>query len=229
MEIYFNELSIKNLSQITYLQIEKITGAYKELRNEGVNTCRIESEDNNHLVEMIKNLKNGWNILNFYFSFFKSPFESDYVDQNQEDYFKYQWNYNNIDCIGPAIAYILDSICFSLYQDEWETEYFDIYKNQEIVHVRNVSNDIHVYKHKDFLESKKPVELVKSKLSFNDKKIDLRDDHGKDVLLEFSKKIVRCPYIDAVINSLPFNPCNRKFIRRRLKNLMCWLNIWKKN
>lgn len=38
------------------------------------------------------------------------------------------------------------------------------------------------------------------------KSISLRDDHGKDVLLKFSKKICRSPYVRKVINSLPFNP-----------------------
>lgn len=38
------------------------------------------------------------------------------------------------------------------------------------------------------------------------KTISLRDDHGKDVLHKFSKKICRSPYVKKVVNSLPFNP-----------------------
>jgi len=38
------------------------------------------------------------------------------------------------------------------------------------------------------------------------KKINLRDDHGKDVLKAFGDKICRSPYVKSVINSLPFNP-----------------------
>ena len=46
------------------------------------------------------------------------------------------------------------------------------------------------------------------------KKISLRDDHGKDTLQAFSKKVCRSPYVKSVINSLPFNPKLSKPIRR---------------
>lgn len=38
------------------------------------------------------------------------------------------------------------------------------------------------------------------------KSISLRDDHGKDILQKFSRKICRSPYVKKIINSLPFNP-----------------------
>ncbi|MDH6087098.1 putative CRISPR-associated protein [Umezakia ovalisporum] len=38
------------------------------------------------------------------------------------------------------------------------------------------------------------------------KPISLRDDHGKDILHKFAKKICRSPYVKKVVNSLPFNP-----------------------
>jgi putative CRISPR-associated protein (TIGR02619 family) len=37
------------------------------------------------------------------------------------------------------------------------------------------------------------------------KQINLRDDHGKDILQEFAEKIRRSPYVKKIINSLPFN------------------------
>jgi len=46
------------------------------------------------------------------------------------------------------------------------------------------------------------------------KPINLRDDHGKDILEEFAKKIRRSPYVKKVVNSLPFNPKSRDEIRR---------------
>jgi putative CRISPR-associated protein (TIGR02619 family) len=46
------------------------------------------------------------------------------------------------------------------------------------------------------------------------KPIKLRDDHGKDVLEEFSQKIRQSPYVTAIINSLPFNPRAVNPIRR---------------
>lgn len=46
------------------------------------------------------------------------------------------------------------------------------------------------------------------------KAINLRDDHGKDILIEFSKKIRRSPYVKKIVNSLPFNPRRVDPIRR---------------
>ena len=46
MEIYFNELSISNLNTLDYMQIQKLKGTYKALRDFDVNTCRISAQDN---------------------------------------------------------------------------------------------------------------------------------------------------------------------------------------
>ncbi len=38
------------------------------------------------------------------------------------------------------------------------------------------------------------------------KKIHLREDHGRDILMHAAKKLVNSPYVEEIINSLPFNP-----------------------
>lgn len=48
-------------------------------------------------------------------------------------------------------------------------------------------------------------ELQESDMSYEEKRINLRDDHGKDVLTEHARKLLRSPYVTGVINSLPFN------------------------
>ncbi|MCT7957937.1 putative CRISPR-associated protein [Laspinema palackyanum] len=50
------------------------------------------------------------------------------------------------------------------------------------------------------------------------KPISLRDDHGKDVLDAFAKKIRRSPYVKQIINSLPFNSSLKTPIRRTYSN-----------
>ena len=50
--------------------------------------------------------------------------------------------------------------------------------------------------------------------SAKQKTIKLRDDHGKDILQEFSKKLCQSPYVVEIINSLPFNPKQTDPIRR---------------
>ena len=50
------------------------------------------------------------------------------------------------------------------------------------------------------------------------KVINLRDDHGKDVLLAFGRRIRRSPYVTKIINSLPFNSKQINPIRRTFEN-----------
>ncbi|CDM96273.1 putative CRISPR-associated protein [Limnospira indica] len=50
------------------------------------------------------------------------------------------------------------------------------------------------------------------------KNISLRDDHGKDVLMAFSQKVCRSPYVKKIVNSLPFNPHQKTPIRRTYPN-----------
>ena len=45
------------------------------------------------------------------------------------------------------------------------------------------------------------------------KKIHVRDDHGVDVLKDFWNKIKKCEYVEACINSIPFNSHDRKLIK----------------
>ncbi|MEX6778708.1 putative CRISPR-associated protein [Limnospira fusiformis] len=50
------------------------------------------------------------------------------------------------------------------------------------------------------------------------KNISLRDDHGKDVLMAFSQKVRRSPYVKNIVNSLPFNSQQKTPIRRTYPN-----------
>ncbi len=56
--------------------------------------------------------------------------------------------------------------------------------------------------------------VPKTDLAPEDKKIALRDEHGKNILEAFSEKIIRSPYVKEIINSLPFNPQRINPIRR---------------
>ena len=41
----------------------------------------------------------------------------------------------------------------------------------------------------------------------------MRDDWGKDKLQAFSERLVNSPYVKGIINSLPYNPWDKEFIR----------------
>lgn len=50
------------------------------------------------------------------------------------------------------------------------------------------------------------------------KQINLRDDHGKEVIQAFANRIRRSPFVRGVVNSLPFNPKRTEPIRRTYPN-----------
>lgn len=51
-----------------------------------------------------------------------------------------------------------------------------------------------------------PVHLRRSQIEPENKKINLRDDHGIDILKHWAKRLVNNPYVEKIVNSLPFNP-----------------------
>ena len=54
--------------------------------------------------------------------------------------------------------------------------------------------------------------IRKSTTVTSEKKIHLRDDHGKDVLSAHAAKLLKSPYVEGIINSTPFKPNARRYI-----------------
>lgn len=187
---------------------------YRALLKYEITSCRISSEDNHKLHQMIQSMPDFLNIRNFYFSFFRSPYESDEVENEQNEYFEHEWLYNGKSCIGLPLAVILNSASLSIYEPDWGDAFVYITRDNDACDVRNISIEQHVDIHIPQIQVSGELELVESDLQIEDKKISLRDDHGIDVLMDFSKRLIRCPYVIGVINSLPFNSHERKFIKR---------------
>ncbi len=218
MEIYFNELSLIDKDLLNYETVEKMSEVYKELVKYGVTTCRISEKDNNDLFCLLKRFPNGNTILNFYFSFFRSPYESDEVEKKQEEYCKHSWLYKEKECFGLAIAFILDAICYSLFDEMWNDSYITISKDSQQMKVKHICTERQVRFHMKRLPRESEIQLITCDIPEKDKKIVLRDDHGKDKLLQFSNKLVHSQYVIGVINSLPFQSHNRKFIKKTEEN-----------
>lgn len=106
----------------------------------------------------------------------------------------------------------------SIFQGKWTKEIIDINRNSNSVTVCNISSQEHLEVHRDVFENKKDILLVESNIPQKLKKISLRDDHGKDLLQDFANQIVKSPYICEVVNSLPFNPHERNFIKKVREN-----------
>lgn len=113
-----------------------------------------------------------------------------------------------------ALAFLLDSASFSIYSADWDSPTIDFLKDGESTNARNICTKEHVVFHALHMENQRGIELLECGMPISDKKIVLRNDHGMDVLEEFSKRLLRCPYIVGVVNSLPYNPYERKFIRK---------------
>jgi len=120
---------------------------------------------------------------------------------------------------GLAVAYLYKTIAVSLCSSEkWNSHEIDIRFSEadsedQNIKVRHASHIYHIEQHKDWIISRVGVKLAVTDMQIQQKAISLRDDHGKDLLLKFSKKLIRSPYVTRVINSLPFNPHDNDFIK----------------
>ena len=155
---------------------------------------------------------------------------SPYIDENDENIEnKFIQNYYSVNAPvhenfdgqeveGLGVAFLYNTLAVSLQTDDFwnqtEISLLEKYEDDEQnVQVRHANDPNHIPEHQEWIESCQPVELQESLLAEADKKINLRDDHGKDVLQTFSNRLIRSPYIQKVINSLPFNPHQRNFIQ----------------
>lgn len=64
----------------------------------------------------------------------------------------------------------------------------------------------------NWVKSITPVSIIASPLHPSSKKINLRDDHGKDVLYRHAKLLTECQYVEGILTSLPFQPATKKYV-----------------
>lgn len=120
---------------------------------------------------------------------------------------------------GLAVAYLYKTIAISICSAEkWKSheiniKFLETGSEDQTIKVRHASQISHIEHHKDWISSRLGVKLAVTDLQMQQKGISLRDDHGKDLLLKFSKKLIRSPYVTGVINSLPFNPHDNDFVK----------------
>ena len=120
---------------------------------------------------------------------------------------------------GLAVAFLYDTFSISCKTNEiWNKTSINLIEKIDDektgISVKHISTLEHIEEHKEWIQANKSLELLKSDILPANKIINLRDDHGKDILARFASKLIRLPYVDKVINSLPFNPCEKDFIRK---------------
>jgi hypothetical protein len=119
---------------------------------------------------------------------------------------------------GLAVAFLYNTLSISFETNKvWKKTSINLLEKtaeaQNNVCVKHISCPEHIDSHLEWIEANRPVELVKAEIPPSEKKINLRDDHGKDILKKLADKLVKSPYVISIVNSLPFNPQNRHFIK----------------
>lgn len=214
MELIANELSVDQYVFDSFEKMKDFSEVYKKLRMYGITTCRIATSDLLIIQNALSKDKRKRNLLNLVYAFLRTPFEEgDKISENEENYYGSDWKYLDKNCLGLAMSYLIGTISLSFDASKWPAS-IELTKNKDTIWVRNVSKENDVMIHADWIESFKEIELLKSEIEPNQKKIYLRHDHGEDVLRKFSKRLVRSPYVIEIINSLPFNSKDRDFIRK---------------
>jgi hypothetical protein len=133
---------------------------------------------------------------------------------------------NNIeyDAEGLTCAYLSKSFAIGFASDEfWSNNFlFDLNILNQITNEQKKEkvfciSKLYHFEEKDFIEyvvcNLKP-EFHHCGLEKHEKRIHLRDDHGKDVLKKLADKILKEIYVIEVINSLPYSPNSSGFISK---------------
>jgi len=236
MDLIFNELSefpkTKNKT-IAFERVDKFISTYKSANNHGFNKIRfhkgfeaIELSDNFTLNDFCNEPQNRLKA-----TLLRGLFRHPFIDENsaEEDgyilnNFELKREEIKINTYGLAAAYLYSTLGISfLSEDFWGNCRYTITitgNNNLEVSVYSVSmpehfDDVDILK---FIEGTETITLTKTDIPIKNKKISLRDDHGKDILLRFANKLISSPYVISVINSLPFNPYERNFIKKIYPN-----------
>lgn len=143
-----------------------------------------------------------------------------YIDTNTEIYLDED---NKQLTEGFNAAYCQNTFCVGFESnDVWSNDFFNIIvssngktKNIKWACISSLSFYNDEDRKSDFdkwLQGIRPITLVDSKYALAEKQINLRDDHGKDVLTAHAKRLCNHPNVDGILTSLSFNPHNKNYI-----------------
>ena len=183
MEVYFNELSLGEDQTVQYQDMIRLKDLYSNLITAGIQTCRISHDQFAEMIKQVKEMPGTKpEIKNFLFAFLRQPYEEENIEERQDEYLAHSWIYMERECYGLALAYIMDSASVSICNSIWSSPVISIERDKEVVGIRNLYDSKTFMFHQDWLEGLHPIELIICPNSPEEKKIKLRDDHGKDVL-----------------------------------------------
>jgi hypothetical protein len=232
MDLIFNELSVEPFAQDKTQAYKRLFGfldTFKKSREFGFNRIRFESTHDTiqitsgfSLNDFCSDPKNRtFGVLLRGIS--RYPFiESDSIEEQRyiENSFKLRKDNVTVDCYGLAVAYIYSTVGIGFHSEIfWENIRFKLLitgteeKEEDVFCVSSPEhlNEIDLV---HWLENLGEIDLVRTLLKPEEKNLAIRDDHGKNILTSFANKILKSPYVIEVLNSLPFNPYQKEFIRK---------------
>ena len=236
MDLAFNELSIFPISNDkteAYIRVDQFLSTFKRASEFDYNKIRfhlglesIELSNNYSLNDYCSETKNRTKA-----TLLRGLFRYPFIDENSNEENRYISNYfylkkgeKLIEPYGLAVAYLYSTLGIGFYSEPfWHNCKFELIitgeiENHDVVFCLSIPEHFNDSELKIFIEYSSPLRLIETEILPEDKSIKLRDDHGKDVLLKFSKRIVQLPYVTEIINSLTYNPFDKKFIRKVFPN-----------
>jgi hypothetical protein len=232
MELVFNELTCQpyaNNDTDCYTRVEQFVKTYKAAELHKFKRIRFHQAFDQIF------LKEGYTLMDFcnsnrnktFTTALLSVYHYPFIDNDSEEEKKYIQNHffllkdgEKIIVHGLAAAYLYNTIGIGFRSETfWDALLFYLQiegEKQEHADILSVSRPEHFIEQAflDWKEQSGDVQLVESAISVPEKSISLRNDHGKDVLQRFAEQLVCSPYVISVVNSLPYNPHEAKFIRK---------------
>lgn len=231
-DVCFHELSVP--FPITHnedidLLIQKYADTIKEANNQGFNKVRYEKgveyimlRDDYSLAQYLCENSTRQSVRVLLATQTKpyipedSPVEEAYV-MNQY-YIKFKDD--EIHAEGFAAAALSESMAVGMENREWTEICYDVLEKRPESNVLRKINVYYAY-NPDFFASQSflkwaninlPPEIVDCRIPYMNKKIQLPQHHGKDVLFKLAKRLVREPYVKEIPNSIDRDSKQKNFI-----------------
>ena len=211
--LFFNELCLKEKNN-SYDILKNLAASYLVLKKYNISPCRLSENIKNVLYEYLDNIPGcSKSLIAFRYSFFRCPYEIDELTEDDENrYLLNDYAYGverNPEGLGWAAFFegVALSLCTS---EEWSCSKVRITNNSNYQDVAHLSKKEHL---EEWIDQLQVVTLKQSDLSPEQKEFHVRDDHGKNELENYWRKLRCCPYVLECVNSLPFNKNSSKFVR----------------
>jgi len=251
MDLIFNELSlfhkVENI-QIARSIMENLLLCCKRARD-SIETVRLRVNTDFFATELTENYSvNSWlndrsvsqNQKTLLLGLKRSPYidendeniEDQYIQSNYSLFAPGTSDFHEKEVEGLAVAFLYNTLAVSLPTNTfWEQPYISLLERHEeheqTVQVKHFDAPDRLHDHQEWIDLHRPVELLETLYDVSHKEIHLRNDHGKDILLAFSGRLICSPYVEKVINSLPFNSNQKHFIKNifpdgRIEVVLTW-------